>query len=403
MTVGDALFRWARIEPEAVHDADLRSLKKMSEVVGSIGRLPDRLGVGAEMRRSGATVALEEFNDVVYSPSLVGYAASELVRKYQLNKVVVSLFDAQGAETRVCADENDDELMMVNGLRAVVHDPTDGIPARFERLTFVVQELYDRSVQLSSVANVLPITGLASDVLSELIPSVDISDLLPGALAVLSYANIAAQTGRLLLTRDNDGILKLGSLVSGGVVGHVGHGVASAVTIAVLGATGSWALILAPLAAGYAGRVAAKSLIRQARMKIFCRRELTALEDAVRGHCKATSDCLEANMRLADRQMDEFRALHASATGTTKDVIELWLERLAELREFRSLHVKRLGRASVTPVTLDPQGADHVIAAQESLLISARVGLHPMNVTSTTQAVVSASQALRRRMAVAVI
>jgi hypothetical protein len=99
-------------------------------------------------------------------------------------------------------------------------------------------------------------------------------------------------------------------------------------------------------------------------MKIFCRRELTALEDAVRGHCKATSDCLEANMRLADRQTEEFRALYASATGTPKDVIELWLERLAELREFRSLHVKRLSRASVTPATLDPQGTDPVIAAQ---------------------------------------
>lgn len=38
LTVGDALYRWARVEPEGFAEADVCSLHRMSELVGAAGQ-----------------------------------------------------------------------------------------------------------------------------------------------------------------------------------------------------------------------------------------------------------------------------------------------------------------------------------------------------------------------------
>jgi hypothetical protein len=173
--------------------------------------------------------------------------------------------------------------------------------------------------------------------------------------------------------------------------------------VALLGLTGSWAVVHAPVAAGFAGRVAAKTLARRARYAVFCRREVAALNDAVRLHCVASRDALSANIADADAQAGRFREMHAAASGPAQAVVADWLDRLRRIQEFRGLNASRLHRAVTDPSVLDPRGGDPVTAARESLLTCAHVGLHPANVAATTAGIVTASTALEKRMRLTLI
>ena len=401
MTVGDALFRWARVEPEGLADADVVGLRGTSELLAAAGRLPKRFGLAAEAGRSAAGVAarsLGEMSPVDGSP-LLGTA-----RAYVIQRLFVHLFDAQGCEAAICGAEADPTAILLNGLQAVVHDPVQGPPARIDRLTFVTKDLTDKMGALASNPLVFALTGMDAGTLNGLVPG---AGTLAGAvnegLEICIYAKAAAQVGRMLLRRDGGAMVNLASLATTSVAGHVGPVAGQAAAIAVFGLTGSWMVVLAPIATGFTGRVVAKSLARRARYHLFCQSQVADLKDAVRSHCIASRDLLEANMNAADAGAGRFREMHAAASGPVKDCIADWLDRIQQLQAFRRLNTDRFHRASIDPGILDPQGGDPVVAAQESLLSAGRVGLHPANVASTAGRVVESSAALHRRLGLAVV
>lgn len=200
------------------------------------------------------------------------------------------------------------------------------------------------------------------------------------------------------LHRDKYGFLKASSLASSAAAGHLGHIVAGKLAaVALVGLAGPWLIVLAP-AAGLAGRVAAKNLVRRARYHLLCRHEIIALENAVRKHCAASRDAVETNITAAKAQADKFRGLHSASSGTVQDCISDWLDRVQHIQDFRRLQADRLHRASSDPSVLDLHGGDPTVVAQESLLTCARVGLRPSNVAATAQGVVAACQSLLKRM-----
>ena len=401
MTVGDALFRWARVEPEALVDADISALHDTSELLAAAGRLPRRFSLAAEVGRSAANVAamsLGDMNPVDGSP-ILGTA-----RAYLIQRLFVHLFDAQGCEAVICGAEADPTAILLNGLQAVVHDPLQGPPARIDRLTFVTQDLLEKMGTLASSPLVLALTGMDAGTLNGLVPGAGtLAAAVNEGLEICMYANAAAQAGRMLLRRDGSAMVNLSSLAASSVAGHVGHAAGQAAAIAVLGLSGSWMVVLAPIATGFTGRVVAKNLSRRARYHLFCRSQVADLKDAVRTHCIASRDALEANMSAADASAERFRDLHAAASGSVKDCIADWLDRIRQLQAFRRLNTDRFHRASIDPGILDTHGGDPVVAARESLLSAGRVGLHPANVASTAERVVASSAALHRRLGLAVV
>ena len=401
MTVGDALFRWARVEPEGLTDANIVDLHDISELLAAAGRLPKRFSLAAEAGRSAASIAamsLGDMNPIDGSP-LLGTA-----RAYLMQRLFVHLFDAQGCEATICGAEADPTAILLNGLQAVVHDPVEEPPTRIDRLTFVTQDLMDKMGALASSPLVFALTGMDAGTLNGLVPGAGtLAAAADESLEICMYANAAAQAGRILLRRDGGAMMNLASLATTSVAGHLGNVAGQAATIAVFGLTGSWMVVLAPIASGFIGRVVAKSLARRARYHLFCRREVADLENAVRSHCIASRDALDANVAAAEVKADRFRHVHAAASGPVKDCIADWLDRIQQLQAFRRLNMDRFHRASMDPGVLDPHGGDSVVAARESLLAAGRVGLHPANVASTAERVVATSAALFRRLGLALV
>lgn len=397
MTIGDAIFRWARVEPEALAEAEVVELQRTSDLVAAAGRLPKRFSLGLEATRSAANLTLTDL------PWPVTETAPALATSYLMQRLVGHLFNAQDCEAQICGLEADPGAMLINGLSGIVPDPRLGPPEVIDRLTFITEDLARRSFELQNNPLVCVLSGFNQDMLASSLPGGNaILPTLFEGLEVVRYANAAAQAGRMLLRRDAGGIMNVASLASTSVAGHIG-GAAGYAAFAALGLTGSWLFVLAPLATSFAGRIAAKNLARRARFHFLCRHEVEALNNAVRHHCLASRDALQANMAIADSDAVRFRDMHGAASGTVKDCIEDWLQRMALLSDFRRLNADRFHRASLDPGILDPVGGDPLAAAQESLLSCGRVGLHPANVAATAEAVVAASQALGRKLQIAVI
>jgi hypothetical protein len=388
LTVGEALFRWARVEPEALADANVTEFHRMSDVLGAAGQLPKRLGLSEDIRRSAASVVMASTYDFDGN-QIVG-----LARSYLLQRVVTYLFDAQGCEASICGDE-DGSAFFLNGVLSAVHDPRDKPPTRFDRLTFMAQDIFDKVGNAVQHPLACVLSGIDAGGLDGLVPT---SDGLGEIWEACVYAKSAAQAAHMWLNKDRDSFLKASSLASSAAASHLGNIVAGKVAaVALVGLAGPWLIVLAP-AAGLAGRAAAKNLVRRARYHLLCRHEIIALENAVRRHCAASRDAVETNITAAKAQADKFRGLHSASSGPVQDCISDWLERVQHIQDFRRLQADRLHRASNDPAVLHTNGGDPIVVAQESLLTCARVGLHPANVATTAQDVVAASKALVKRM-----
>jgi len=286
---------------------------------------------------------------------------------------------------------------------AAVHDPDGPPPTNLDRLTFFTHTATHLAYGLENNPLAFPL-DLDPTILNSVLPGAGDMDVAFDHFAeICCYVNVAAQATRILWQRDTAAIMQFASLASSGIAGHIGHIAGKAAAIAALGLTGSWMIVLAPVAAGFTGRVVAKNLARRIRYHWLCRSEVDDLNNAVRQHCLASRDVINANIRTADSGMRRFRELRANSAEPIQDCIEDWLERGKHVQDYRQVHADRFHRAGSNPSILDPHGGDPIAAAQESLLLGGRAGLHPANVASTANDVVAALQALSRKMRVAVV
>jgi hypothetical protein len=396
-TVGDALFQWARVEPEAFADADISNLRWTSELVGAAGRLPKRFSLLKEAKLAGTSIAFDAVADAQLDP---GFGYTGIARIYAQQQLLCHLFAAQGCEAALAGAESDPRNFVLNGMPATIHDPEGPPPTTLDRITFFTQKAVHLTMGMQNHPLAFPL-------------DIALDSLLPGAGEIgmafsqfadmCCYVNVAAQATRILWQRDTASIMQIASVASSGIAGHVGHIAGKATAIAALGLTGSWMIVLAPVAAGFTGRVVAKNLARRMRYHWLCRREVDRLNIAVRQHCLASRDAIEANIRTADIGMRRFRELRANSAEPIKDCIEDWLDRGKQVQDYRQVHADRFHRAASDSTILDPHGEDPMMAAQESLLLGGRAGLHPANVAPTAKDVVAAIRALNRKMRLAVI
>jgi hypothetical protein len=107
---------------------------------------------------------------------------------------------------------------------------------------------------------------------------------------------------------------------------------------------------------------------------------------------------MEQSIKLADSQSTYLSELYNSSSGAAKDVVGDWLDRLKHIQSYRRLVKAKLSQAMSNPTSLDRLDADPLSAAHESLIICARSGIHPGNVSDSASEVVSAATALHKKM-----
>jgi hypothetical protein len=76
-TIGDPLFQWARVEPEAFADADVGNLRWTSELVGAAGRLPKRFSLLGEARLAATSLAFDAVDDMRLAPGFGGASGAK--------------------------------------------------------------------------------------------------------------------------------------------------------------------------------------------------------------------------------------------------------------------------------------------------------------------------------------
>jgi len=384
LTIGDMLFRWARVEPEALDESGLAYLNQVSDLFSAVGKLPKRFSLYDESVRSAEQIV-----------------ASDLATMYFEQRFAGQIFHAQGCEASICGTSSATDVLL-NGLQAVVHNSDDHLPTKIEKITIVTNKVLEKSVNLqnnplvcviASLDGFMPGRNLGNEVFAGLNGLVDIA----------LFANAAAHAGQIILKRDKLAAMNIASLASTSLAGHFGAVAGAAATTAMIGATGSWLIVLAPVVASFGGRVVIKNVARRARYYLFCRQEEQALRIALAKHCLASRDALHGNIDLATRDAEKFKHYRASAADTMKICIDDWLDRLDHIQQVRRVNADRFHRAISDPTILDDQGGDIMTAAQESILGGARAGLLPANIHSTTKEVVGTIQALHRKMQAAVI
>lgn len=384
LTVGDMLFRWARVEPEALDESGIIYLKQVSDLFGVVGKLPKRFSLCDESVRSAEQIA-----------------ASDLATTYFEQRFAGQIFHAQGCEASICGASSASDVLL-NGLQAVVHKSDDNPPTKIEKITIITNKILEKSVNLECNPLVYVISSLDS-FMSDGNLGGEFFAGLNGLVDIALFANAAAHAGQIILKRDKLAAMNMASLASTSLAGHFGAIAGAAATTAIIGATGSWLMVLTPVAASFGGRVVVKNLARRARYYLFCRQEEQGLRTALEKHCLASRDALHGNINLAARDAEKFKHLRASANDTMKICIDDWLDRLDHIQQVRRVNADRFHRAISDPTTLDHQDGDIMTSAQESILGGARAGLLPANVHSTTKEVVDAIQALHHKMQAAVI
>ena len=383
LTVRDMLFRWARTEPASLDEADIPEVRTVSAILAATGRLPRRLGMLTDLQ---------------------GMAKGLTQRSYLLSRFAAHLCDGQGYEACIQSNGDDPIDLVVNGLDFAVQDPDESPPTVLERLTFMAQDVAGQANDLIGSPLAFALPGVTGDVLSRLLPSFGMAQgSLTEVLNLCSYAHTSAQGVGILLRKDWNAILRLGSMTSSVAAGHMGQLAGHAAVAALLGVTGSWVLVLAPIAGGFAGRVAGRNLARRARYRLFCSAEVAAVRTAISRHCRASEEVLKANIAAARVRQERFMGLHTQAEGPAKVVVADWLDRLEGIQSYRKLAASRLDRAAGEPLILDRRDGDILTAAQESLLLGARTGVHPANVSQTAGQLAAACTALHRKMSHALV
>jgi hypothetical protein len=386
-TFGDILFRWARTEPDALADADIASFQTLSEMVIASERLPKKLGLSKDFQRAllaGEANVTGQFN---LTP-----------RSYMMSRLVAHLHEAQGCETAIGWSNGSPMWLLINGLNFAVHDPNDELPHKVEKPTFFAEDVLNKISKLVNHPFVYTL-GMRSAAINSILPANGfLQDVLFDGLDLCAYVGAAAQAGRIVMSRDTDAIMKLSGVASTAVAGHIGHLAGHAAGVALFGLAGSWMVVLAPIGAGLGGRVVARNLMRRARYFTFCRREVSALHDAISRHCSASHNVMEQSIKLADSQSTYLSELYNSSSGAAKDVVGDWLDRLKHIQSYRRLVKAKLSQAMSNPTSLDRLDADPLSAAHESLIICARSGIHPGNVSDSASEVVSAATALHKKM-----
>jgi hypothetical protein len=391
-TFGDMLFRWARTEPDSLEDADISNVKTLSEMLIASERLPKKLGFSTDLQRALLSGEANITGQFYLTP-----------RSYMMSRLVAHLHEAQGCETAIGWSDGSPLWLLINGLSFSVHDPNDELPNKVEKPTFFAEDALNRISNLANHPFVYTL-GMSSMAINSILPAAGfLQDGIFDSLQLCAYVGAAAQAGRIVMSRDTDALMKLSGVASTAVAGHVGHLAGHAAGVALFGLAGSWMVVLAPIGAGLGGRVVARNLTRRARYFMFCRREVSALHDAISRHCSASHNVMEQSIKIADSQSNYLSGLYNSSSGSAKDVVGDWLDRLKHIQSYRRLVKAKLSHAMSNPTSLDRLDSDPLSAAHESLIISARSGIHPGNVSHSASEVVSAATALRKKMSLASI
>jgi hypothetical protein len=392
LTFGDLLYDWVRIDPRVVEALDFVHVADLADTF-SFARYADSLQALSDAARLGNVTQLQ------------GYVAE---------RMAAGMLRAQGAEVEIPASPSQPGYdLIVNGQHCQIKclDDPSGVYAHLGRypdvLVLVNEEL---AKHFAEDDRVMALPGLNHDQVRETTESSlgAGADLLDLEIPLISTTLQAARNAIALVKNHTDwravaenlGI-DVGARIAGGKAGAV----AVAATVGLIGITGGWFVVVAPMLGAVGGYAGGKRMAEAVKRHLLCRKEADDLASALSGYVAAAISGLRAMIARAEEQSGRFGAMGVASCTAGLALIQDWQQRIevensirmAMIREFES-RASRLDHR--WPICLD------LIAVHtEVCLNAAKAALLPVNLASETRCLTKTSAAyqtaLRKRLVAA--
>jgi hypothetical protein len=387
LTFGDLLYDSVRIDPRVVDALDFVHVADLADIF-SFARYADSLQALSDAARLGNVTQLQ------------GYVAE---------RMVAGMLRAQGAEVAFPDSPNQPGYdLIVNGQYCQVKclDDPNGVYEHLGRYpdipALINEELAkyfpddDRVMALPGLnhAEVHQVTE------SSLRAGTDLLDLqIPLFSVTLQAARNAVAIARKhtdwRTAAENVGIDSIAK-IAGGKAGAV----TAAATLGLIGITGGWFAVMAPMF-GAVGGYALGTRLADVGKRLLCRPEADDLIAALSAYVAAAINVLQAMVARADKQSRRFGAM-GLGSGAGSALIQDWQQRIAEENSFRMAMIRDFESCASRLDHGWRIGPDLIAMHVEVCLNAAKAGLLPANLACETRRLTETSAAyqtaLRKRL-----
>lgn len=204
------------------------------------------------------------------------------------------------------------------------------------------------------------------------------ADLLNLQIPLITSAIATARIGRALWARESDPLSALGAGVADGVAGMGGGklgAVATAGALGLLGITGGWLLVIAPVFGSIAGFRGGRFMSDHLKRNLLCRTQARHLDAAICTFAReavVVIDRMIANsIRFGDRVLEALKDRSKFADALHRD----WLHRIEREIDRRQFYRQRLSAAADDPTTIDSSSRDLRFLAMHVMWTTAQAGV----------------------------
>jgi hypothetical protein len=389
LTFGDLLYDWVRIDPQVVDALDFVHVADLGDIF-SFARYADSLQALGDAARLGNVTQLQ------------GYVAE---------RMVAGMLRAQGAE--VAFPDSPDQPgydLIVNGQRFQVkclNDPSGVYEhiCRYPHIPALVNE--ELAKYFPDDDRVMALPGLDHTEVHQVTESslqagADLLDLqIPLFSLTLQAARNAIAMARghtdWRTSLENIGINSLGRMAAGKA-----GAIAAAATVGLIGITGGWVAVVAPMLGAVGGYPVGIHITDAAKRHVFCRKEAEELTAALAGYVAAAINVLRSMVARAEEQSRRFGATGAASSPAGLALIQDWQERIKEENSFRMAMIREFESCASRLDHGRSIGRDLVAIHTDVCLNAAQAGLLPANLARETRRLTDTSAAfqaaLRKRM-----
>jgi hypothetical protein len=389
LTFGDLICDWVRIDPRVVDALDFARVADLADIF-NFARHADSLQALGDAARLGDVAQLQ------------GYVAEQMV---------AGMLRAQGAEVAFPDSPHQPGYdLLVNGECFQVKclsDPSGVYDhlGRYPDIPALVNEELakyfpddDRVVALAGLSR----AGVHQATESSLQAGADVLDLqIPLFSLALQAARNAMAIARghtdwptLLQNIGIDGFGRMAFAKTGAV--------AAAATLGLIGITGGWVAVVAPMLGAVVVYPFGIRITDAAKRHVFCRKEAEELTAALAAYVAAAINVLRSMVARAEGQSRQFGAMDAASSPAGFALIQDWQERIKEENSFR---MAMIGEFESCASLLDQGwriGLDLIAMHMDVCLTAAKAGLLPANLAPETRRLTKTSTAyqaaLRKRL-----
>ena len=196
---------------------------------------------------------------------------------------------------------------------------------------------------------------------------------------------------------ENIGIDCLGRMAAGKA-----GAIAAAATVGLIGITGGWVAVVAPMLGAVGGYPVGISITDAAKRLLLCRKQADDLAAALAAYVAAAINVLWAMIARAEEQSDRFGAMGVASSTAGSALIRDWQQRIKDENSFRMAMFREFESCASRLDHGWRIGLDLIAMHREVCLNAAKVGLLPTDLAPEMRRLTETSAAyqtaLRKRL-----